>query len=277
MTEMLKRRFLLLSALFLLLPRGAAAVEFKFPLGESLVYNIYWGKIPVGEARVHTDWANLDGRKLLSIRFRVLTGPVLSKIYPVNDIHECFIDPETFLPVRYVKKVNEGRYHADEVTDYDHAKGEAVMQRSGRESKKVFSIKPDSRDVMSFMYFSRSLEFAPGTTNRYEVISDEKLYELEIQAQKTESVKIVDESRIRSIKLEPIAKFEGLFVRKGRMWMWVSDDNSRLMTKMKAEVPVASVHLLLAEVRSSGENMIIRLPDAEEKPDEEKNNVALSQ
>lgn len=252
-------------------------MEFNFPLGEYLIYNIYWGKIPVGEARVRTEWAELDGRKLLNVRFRVVTGKFLSKIYPVNDIHESFIDPETFLPVRYVKQVNEGRYHANETTDYDHKKGQAVMKRAGRESTKVFEIGPDSRDVISFMYFSRSLDFVPGSTNQFQVISDEKLYDMQLDIQKLESVKIADDSRIRSVKIEPIAKFEGLFVRKGRMWMWVSDDDSRLMTKMQAEVPVASVHLLLSEVRSSGENMIIRLPDAEESADEEAKDVAFSQ
>ncbi|MDD3604550.1 MAG: DUF3108 domain-containing protein [Kiritimatiellae bacterium] len=277
MTSFWKRWFLLLGGLVLLWPQGGAAVEFNFPLGEYLVYNIYWGKIPVGEARVRTEWAELDGRRLLSVRFRVVTGKVLSKIYPVNDIHECFIDPQTFLPVRYSKQVNEGRYHANEVTDYDHEKGQAVMQRAGRDSKKVFEIGPDSRDVISFMYFSRALDFVPGSTSRFEVISDEKLYELQLDVQKIEDVKIADDSRIRSIRLEPVAKFDGLFVRKGRMWMWISDDDSRLMTKMQAKVPVASVHLLLAEVRSSGENMIIRIPDAKEREEEEAQDVALSQ
>lgn len=268
-----KSKWWLLALLFLL-PLEGLSEEFSFPLGECLIYKIYWGKIPVGEARVHTDWAQLDGRKLLNIRFRVVTGKVLSRIYPVNDIHECFIDPETFLPVRYVKKVNEGRYHADEVTDYDHAKGEAVMQRVGRDSKKVFKIGADTRDVMSFMYYSRALDFSPGTTNRFQVISDEKVYDLDVHTMKKENVKVVDDSRIRSIKMEPIAKFEGLFVRKGRMWMWISDDESRLMTKMQAEVPVASVHLLLAEVRDPGDNITIRLPDKEKPAQKETQDVA---
>ena len=57
------------------------------------------------------------------------------------------------------------------------------------------------------------------------------------------------------VLLEPEAAFEGLFVRKGKMRLWVSEDDRRLITKATIKVPVASLVLKLKEVTGPGDDI----------------------
>ena len=81
--------------------------------------------------------------------------------------------------------------------------------------------------------------------------------------------------QICSLKLEPVSKFNGLFVRTGRAFMWVSDDSRRLCTKATVAVPVARVKAYLKRVEGPGADFWVKPDDfkdydkAREKEDAE--------
>jgi len=228
-------------------------VKLWFDVGEKITYRIYWGIIPVGESVASTEWIEDEGRRMLAIRFRTKTNKVLSSIYPVDDLIESIVDPETFLPVQFTKRLSEGRYRCDEVTRFDHKAGIARMTRKGREKIKEYKIEPDTRDIATFMYYMRATEMEPDETLEYRVMADEEIYDVFVNTLKVEKVKTVSGKRIKSLKIEPVASFDGLFVRSGKMWMWISRGEPRIMTKMVAKVPVASIKLILDKVHEPEE------------------------
>ena len=136
-----------------------------FPMGETLDYRIYWGVIPVGSSHVTTEWIQEDGRTLIAIRFRTKSNNVLSTMYPVDDFLEAIIDPETFLPVRFTKKLSEGRYRADETTTFDHKNLKATWTSRLNHKVEEYQIDPDTRDIVTFMYYMRRKQFEPDTVN----------------------------------------------------------------------------------------------------------------
>jgi hypothetical protein len=225
-----------------------------FPVGETLDYRIYWGVIPVGSSHVTTEWIQEDGRTLIAIRFRTRSNNVLSKMYPVDDTLEAIIDPETFLPTRFTKKLNEGRYRADETTCFDHKNLKATWTSRLNHKVEEYQIDPDTRDIVTFMYYMRRKQFEPDTVTKYRVMADDKIYDLIVKAQGMELVSLDHYGKLSCLRFEPEAKFGGLFVRKGRMWMWVSQDSRRIATKISARVPVGSITLWLDQVGGSGED-----------------------
>lgn len=232
--------------------RDAGEPEFWFPVGEELIYDIYWGRVHVGHSRVWTEWVEQDGRRLLAIRMRTRSNRVLSTIYPVDDFIESLVDPETFLPVRFTKQLSEGRHRADEVTDFDHAAGTAHWRSRLRNRENTFEIQENTRDIPTLMYSLRGEEFLPHQTRQFEVMADEKLYELQTISFDVEPVRLSRYGVIPSLKIEPVASFGGVFVRKGRMWLWLSQDPRAVLTRISVEVPVARVHLYLREIRGPG-------------------------
>ncbi|HMP76805.1 MAG TPA: DUF3108 domain-containing protein [Kiritimatiellia bacterium] len=235
-----------------------AGAPLWFNVGEELVYKLHWGVMGVGETRVTTEWVEEDGRRLIAIRYRTRSNSFLDRIYRVDDTIEAIIEPTTFLPVRFTKTLNEGRYKTDEVTTFDHAAGKAYWRHRTKDRTKEFEIEPDTRDLVTFMYFMRQREFQPGETAQYRVMADEKVYDVTINAGKVDTLKMDGFGRVRSIRITPEASFEGLFVRKGKMTLWVSQDARRIATRIQVTVPVADIHINLQEVKGPGNDSWVR-------------------
>jgi hypothetical protein len=237
-------------------PRGRPALWFD--VGEELHYRIHWGVIHVGDTRVTTEWIEEDGRELLLIRYRTRSNAFLDRIYKVDDTIEAVIEPHSFLPVRFSKVLNEGRYKTDELTIFDHAARKAYWTHRGRGDRKEFEIDADTRDIVTFMYFMRKYNFRPGETAEFRVMADEKIYDLSVTAGPIEFMKMPRYGRVQTLRITPEASFQGLFVRKGRMTLWISQDARRIATRIQATVPVADVHINLHEVKGPGDDMWVR-------------------
>lgn len=214
-------------------------------MNETLTYRLYWGVIPVGTATATTAWVEEEGRRLIAIRTRARSNRVLRAIYPVDSRVESFVDPQTLLPVRFVKRLSEGRRRHHEVTTFDHAAGVARFQDLRKDRVKTFPIDPDTRDLLSFMYFARGQSYEPGSGSDYRVMADDKMYGLRIDALRNESVEDASGEKVEVVRLEPKATFEGLFVRKGRMFLWVSRQAPTVIVRADVEVPVARVKAIL--------------------------------
>ncbi len=225
-----------------------------FNVGEELVYKIYWGYIPVGKSYISTKWIENNGKKQIAIRFRTRSNDFLSKIYPVDDFLESIVDPETFLPIQFTKKLKEGKYRCHEVTTFDFEQKKAVWKSIKNETEKTFEIDDDTRDIICFMYYMRKRKLEPGREEAFRVMADEKMYDLQIKIRQIEKVSIEHYGEIESLKLEPEAAFDGLTVRKGKSWLWISQDQRRLCTKLAVEVPIAKVFLYLDRVKGPGED-----------------------
>lgn len=236
----------------------AAVTNFWFPVGEELVYHASWGIFNVAESRATTSWTNHEGRTLLAIRIRTKSNAVISTVYPVDDTIETLIDPATFLPVQFTKTLNEGRYHTDEVTTFDHAAGLATWVNRKKNTRKEFPIEADTRDIVALMYYLRREPFQPGQERRFRVMADEKLYDLFVRVVGRETMDHDRYGKIRGVKVEPDAAFEGIFVRKGKITLWISEDERCIVTRVVAVIPVANVRITLDEVRGPGQDRWVK-------------------
>jgi hypothetical protein len=254
-----------------------AAAALPFPVGEELIYRIYWGVIPVGKTRIVSRWVEEDGRKLLAIRYRTRSNRIVAALYPVDDVIEAVIEPATFRPLRFRIALREGRHRRDETTTFDYDRLTAHWESRIKKESRDFKIESDTRDLVSFMYFMRSTKFQVGGTTRYRVMADEKIYDLSVKALGLETVNLPGFGRVESVKLEPTAAFNGLFVRKGKMTVWASRDERNLVTKIVGSVPVASIKVILSEVRGPGDDAWVvktrrsrKAPAGDEDPEVEK-------
>ncbi len=228
-------------------------------------YRAFWGVIPVASSTVTNELVEFQGRTCLAIRIRTRSNDVLSKIYPVDDFLESIVDIETFLPLRFTKILREGRYFTHEVTEFDHARHKAVWTRLKDGKRHELTIRSDTRDLISFMYAMRPKDiFKPGQEFSFQVMADEKIYDLKVLADRVERFRVARYGWMESIKIQPIAEFGGLFVRhKGKAWMWLSLDPRRLITKISVRIPVASVNIVLNSVYGPGNDFWVAPPKEE--------------
>jgi len=248
-------------------PRVVSYDKLPFPVGEELTYNVYWSFIRVATATAKFEWTELDGRKLLAIRSTARTSGIANKIYRVDDFMESIVDPATLLPVRYTKQAKEGHYWTHEITTFDHKNRMAHFESKKSGAHLDYPIDADTRDIISTMYFMRTQPFITGTKPAYRCMADEKIYDFWVDVLKEEKVDLERYGATPSVKVEPIAAFNGLFVRTGRVWFWVSRDKRQFMTKMVASVPIAGrFYVELDKVSGPGQDFWVQ-PPAETKRD----------
>lgn len=231
--------------------------ELWFPVGERLTYRVYWGIFPVAETKVTTEWIEEEieeeTRILLAIKVTTKSYAFLNAIYPVNDFIESVVDPDTFTPIRFSKRLSEGRYRLNEITTFDHEKRVAHWKHLIKNDTKDFAIEDDTRDLLSFMFFMRFQKLEPNRTYLARLMADEKLYDLYINTKDYVQLKISKFGVVRCLYIQPEAKFQGFFVRVGRLQVWISDDKRCLCVKAIAKAPViGTIKLLLDKVEGPG-------------------------
>lgn len=245
-------------------PGPPPEVELPFPVGEVLEYEIFWGWISVGRSVASTRWEWQDGRWFLVISMRTRTSHVVERLYPVDDRVESWIDAESLRPVRFTTNLSAGRQRRNEETVFDWEAMTATYTRTredGRVEVLTYEIQPHTRDLVSFMYFMRAEEFRPNETRKFEVVVNDKIYELEVNTGRVERVNLRHYGRVESLRIDPRASFEGVFIRRGEMSVWLSQDPRRILTRLELDTPFASVRLLLRNVRGPGEDDWIKLAE----------------
>ncbi len=243
-------------------PAPAPGYDLWFHVGESFRYRLQWGMLTVGEAWMTTAWVQEDGRSLLAIRGSASTGRIVEKIYPVENEVEALVDPETFLPLRYWQRVREGRRRRDETTSFFHDQGRAeyVSHRTGK--TKTIAIDNDTRDLLTFFYYIRRQGLEVGESASFRVLVDDQVYDLSLLAEAREVIVLPNHGRVSSLRIEPQAKFGEVFVRRGRVWAWLSDDARRLCLRLTGKLTVANVHAVLTEVDGPGQDRWAGKPGA---------------
>lgn len=239
---------------------GDQVPKLWFPVGERAVYRLYWGVIRVGEAEFWSEWRDTaDGRRI-ALLARAKTTSIVEHIYPVDDLIEAVVDPETFLPILYTQKLNEGRHSRYDKMVFDHKECRAEWSSGIKDEKRAIDIDADTRDPLTLVYWLRAKGFVPGQKQQFRVLTDDKVYDLTVAGKRREKVKIPDHGQVDCVVVEPTAKFGEIFVRSGKVHMWFSDDERRMCTRMTGRLPVASVKAVLLRVEG---------PDAEGWPGEE--------
>ncbi len=227
-----------------------------FPVGEKLSYGLYWGIIPVGTAEFWSEWGEHEGEEVVILRATAKTGHIVAKLYPVKDNIEVIVDPDDFKPVRYTQKLHEGGKKRHDTIEFDYENEEAHWV-SGIDEKKEYTLEidKDTRDVLSLVYYMRKKGMDPSEKRKFRVAVDEKVYDLTAEAEGREEIRVAKYGQVKCLKVQPTAKFGEIFVRKGRVRLWFSDDSTRLCVKMAAKVPLASVKALLLDVEGPGNDI----------------------
>lgn len=251
------KRFIL--TVFVLVGVVAGAAELPFPIGEELVYSISWNGVSVAKVTATTQMETHQGREVIALRMRAQTHAFFNHVFKVDDLHESLIDPETFLPIQFTKNLKEGRYRCHEITTFDFKTMKAHYAHQGNGKEKDYDIDPNTRDVLSFMYFMRSEGWEKNQSSTYRVMADEKIYDLTIHTFDTKKIDLPDyKDKVKSLKMVPESYFDGLFVQKGKATIWISQDPRQLLTFAKISVPFGNARVKLQTVQGPGDDFWIR-------------------
>lgn len=155
----------------------------------------------------------------------------------VKDSFESFVEPADFGVYRTRKQFNHNGKRELELAIFNRSDGSVVViERNLSKADQAPSVKqapaqPWVQDVVSVIYYVRTLPMTVGQTMEVPVSDSGKTYDLQINVVAHELLK-TDLGSFNTVKLQPLVMGEDKIIRRpGEMFVWFTDDARRLPVK----------------------------------------------
>lgn len=223
--------------------------------GEALFYNVYWRIFPAGEAQMQVSETTMtDGRPAIHAHAIVRSTGLVAALYGVEDFFDSDFHPRTLCSYGLHKRIREGRRQRDTRIRFDSMRKQSLLEErdpSKPEQPPKYDANPIeacTEDVISAIYFIRHLPLEVGKSFEFAINDGGKTYRVHVEVQAREEVK-TGVGMLPAYRVEAKV-FEGLFRRKGRLFVWYSDDARRLPVQMRAKLTWGAITGTLSRVES---------------------------
>ncbi len=223
-------------------------IDAFFP-GETLTYDISWSRmISAGTATMEVKEEKLaDGREGLKF---VVTGRsvgLLDKVYPVSDSVESIFDPRTQESRSYRLKESYGGKKRLREMIFDHAQN-IVVSRLNDDPAETLPVPEHVLDGLSTLYYIRMREdYVVGRIFTIDVHDSGKNWSIEIHTLGRERIK-TPMGEFATVKVKTYPKYQGVFMNKGEVFIWLTDDNRRIPVLMKSKLTFGSFVFTLMDM-----------------------------
>ena len=227
--------FLTLCALLILAPSASPVT-----IPEKLIYDVTWTGVKAGTATQEI----VVEKDYIRVISTARSADWISVFFPVEDRVESVLTkpqpPQIGLPQNFRMKVREGRHRKDKEIIFDHGKGKARYIDHINGDNAVIEIGGRTYDTYSSFYYLRTLPLEVGKSVFVSVLDNKQLWNIEVQVLKKERLKTVM-GEVNTILINPLVKNEGMFERKGAIYIWLTDDERRIPVKMKTKVVIGNI------------------------------------
>lgn len=221
---------------------------YSFAIPEKLHYDLTWSGIKTGDAVLETT-QNGEYVRLIS---RANTLPWASLFYIVDDTVTSTIKKGLSkaegefigVPQNYRMKIHEGRQRRDKEFIMDHTTKKVTYINYLTKERKEFDIHECTLDPLSTFYLIRTLPLVVGNSVYIDVFDSEKLYKAEVKVLRKEVVE-TPAGKFNTVLVKPVIRSEGIFFRKGDIYIWLTDDSRKIPVMMKTRISVGTVKALL--------------------------------
>jgi hypothetical protein len=217
-------------------------------VGEKMVFDITYFGMSAGDFTVEAlPLKAMDGRQVYHIRGTAISSKVFSLFYRLNDTVETFIDYESVFSHRFHIILDESKQSRDALELYDPEKSQTYYwnrwnhkERGFSENKEYQPIAPLSQDSLSALYFLRTVPLPDGAVITIPVVSEGKSWEAVVTVMRREMVS-APWGKVQAVVLKPETKFQGVLKKQGDSFIWLSDDDRRIILRLEAKVRIGTV------------------------------------
>lgn len=251
----------LILALSLAIPEGPAVAQERPPLagvasatrcaavvpfgvGEVMDYQVQLGRLRVGDATVRVAGIEtVRGHRTYRIDWRVEGGIPLAR---VNDHYQSWMDVETLASRRFIQDIHQVRRKR---LRHFEIYPEELRYEWVNEARHFELLSDRPLDDISFVYFVRTLDLQVGETHTLDRYFREHGNPVVLEVLRKERIE-VPAGTFDAIVVRPIVQSRGLWDEGGEAEVYISDDEDRLLLKVRSRVPlVGSLSLHLRGVR----------------------------
>jgi hypothetical protein len=170
---------------------------------------------------------------------------MVDAFYPVRDTVESIMDAEELYSIRFTLREAHGKKKRERDMSFDHESGTVRITMNG--SVETHSVPVRVQDALSSMYYVRTRDdFIVGKPIIVDIHDSGKTWSVEIQTIGKEKVR-TPAGEFDTIKVRTFPKYEGVFMHKGEIFIWLTDDARRMPVLMKSKISIGSIVAELKE------------------------------
>jgi len=224
------------------------AVAEPFHAGESLRFSVQYGFIHAGSAWLEvpevTEW---QGHRVWRLVARAKSNRFIDGLYKVRTEIESLWDHEGRFSRRYIEHRLERHEDVHDTTTF-----EADSLRMRDQKGRVYPVPGPLQDALSSFYKTRFLALPVGGRVPFNYFASRRTSLLEVRVLGRETIN-TPAGRFKCVVIEPLLKAGGIFSNKGRLVIWLTDDERRMPVLMKSKVAIGSIKVVLQDYRTGSE------------------------
>jgi len=240
---------------------GTTSRDMPFKPGETLTYKVSWSNIiTAGTAVMEVKEEKLpNGRKVLRFIATSRSVGVVDKFYPVNDTIQSVFDTRIMQSLSFSLNESHGKRKRSRELVFDHA-GRTVVSTLNNDPPQTLTIPDPVQDALSSLFYLRTMEdFAIGKINVIAVHDSGKNWSVEVQTLGREKVK-TPAGEFNTIKVKTFPKYEGVFMNKGEIFIWLTADSRKIPVLMKSTISIGSIMTTLTDMKLGDEGPLAEKP-----------------
>lgn len=229
--------FALAASLCFPLPLAEAETLAGFlPQGETLTYGVEWRLIRAGSATLKWN-PGTDASRQVDLTLK--SAGLVNALYRVNDTYTAALARD-FCTSTVIMHAEEGRRRRDTHITFDAERSrssylERDLVKNSVALQKEIDIAPCTHDVIAALFRLRAMTLNPGESAQIPISDGKKFINARVEAQVREEVR-TPAGKYRTIRYEAFLFNDVLYRRKGRMFVWLTDDALRVPVQIRARL-----------------------------------------
>ena len=233
--------YLIVAIFFIHINYSYSQEKISFNPGEKLEYVIFYGLINGGVATMELKKIIYNKNDALHCVTTARSTGVTDVLYKVKDIYESYFDPETMLPYKSIRDINEGKYHKHDEAWYFHDKNRVKSINSGF----IDSLPSDIRDMVSAFFYLRTVNYDTmkyGDIIELNTFFDDELFPFDMRYRGKEKIK-TKMGHFNCIKLVPFVEPGRIFKTEEDMTIWICPDLKYAPVRVRFDLLVGSLKI----------------------------------
>ena len=220
---------------------GLGETARPFTVGERLTYEVSWLNLTAAIAVMEV--ASAEGKGGISSTAKLIgtaqSTPIITKFFPVDNRVESELDLGTLTPAHLTFRRREGKKKEDIEYTFHQKEGTVIAVRGG--TTESVPIPAGTHDIISCLYYTRAvLPPKPGASLKMNVYHDKKNRPVEVRVEGIETLE-GGWGRVETVRVRVIMPFHGLFMNKGDIHVWVTNDERKTPVRMKAKIVLGAI------------------------------------
>jgi len=212
---------------------------------ESMEFQVTYLGISMGKVRIFSGQVDETTAPI----FLQAQTTSIAAIVTLRQQLASYLDVATGLPRSGSLDAVEGSYRHTDTVQYDRTANKAKVREKGKyDNTYLIDVPPDTTDFMALVYRLRTLPLENGARYDFPVLSGRDLNHVVATVLGREKVE-TKAGTFQAVKIRVPTGFTGKFSEKDPTYLWLSDDDRRIVVRLTADFAIGNATMNLTSYR----------------------------